>query len=90
LNEGEVLQMATGAMVMAANLAVPILLASLVVGLAVSLFQSVTQIQEVTLTFVPKVAALALILTLAGHWMLSTMIDYTTQLIGHAGALVGG
>lgn len=84
------MSMATGAMLMTAKLALPFLLASLVVGLAVSLFQSVTSIQEVTLTFVPKLAAMALILALAGHWMLNSMVGYTQQLFGQAAGLVGG
>lgn len=84
------MQLASGAMVMAAKLALPILLASLVVGLIVSLFQSVTQIQEVTLTFVPKLGALALVLALTGHWMLGQLVGYTQQLIGGVGSLVGG
>jgi flagellar biosynthesis protein FliQ len=54
MNEAQLMHMAAGAMIMTAKLALPILLVSLVVGLVVSLFQSVTQIQEVTLTFVPK------------------------------------
>ena len=57
MNEAQLMHMATGAMIMTAKLALPILLVSLVVGLVISLFQSVTQIQEVTLTFVPKLVA---------------------------------
>jgi flagellar biosynthetic protein FliQ len=90
MNEAQVTQIATGAMLMAAKLALPILLVSLVVGLVVSLFQSVTQIQEVTLTFVPKLAAVALVLAIAGHWMLGQFIAYSDQLIGSAGSLLGG
>ena len=90
MNESQLMQMASGAMLMTAKLALPILLTSLVVGLTVSLIQSVTSIQEVTLTFVPKLAAVALILTFAGHWMLSQFMGYTEQLIGQAGSLVGG
>ena len=84
------MSMASGAMLLTAKLALPFLLASLVVGLLVSLFQSVTSIQEVTLTFVPKLGALALILALTGHWMLGQMIGYTQQLYGTAAHLAGG
>lgn len=84
------MNMASGAMLTTAKLALPFLLASLVVGLAVSLFQSVTSIQEVTLTFVPKLAAMALIMAVAGHWMLGTLVGYTQQLFSQAAQLAGG
>lgn len=90
MNEAQLMHMAAGAMIMTAKLALPILLVSLVVGLVVSLFQSVTQIQEVTLTFVPKLVALALVLTVGGHWMLSQLVGYSSHLIGQAGSLAGG
>jgi flagellar biosynthetic protein FliQ len=53
------------------------------VGFAISLFQSVTQIQEATLSFVPKAAAIGAVLLFAGNWMLHQMITYTTQLFEH-------
>ena len=81
--------MASNAMLMTAKLALPFLLASLVVGLAVSLFQSVTSIQEMTLTFVPKLATMALIMLVSGHWMLTSMIGYTQQLFAQAASLTG-
>ena len=84
------MRLATDAMWTTAKLAMPFLLASLVVGLVISLFQSVTSIQEVTLTFVPKLAVIALIMVIAGHWMLSTMVAYTQQLFGQAAGFVGG
>lgn len=83
------MQLASGAMVMTAKLSLPFLLASLVIGLVVSLVQSVTQIQEMTLTFVPKLAAVVLIIALLGHWMLNQMVTYSQQLIDHAATLVG-
>ena len=89
MNEGEVLQLATGAMLMTAKLAAPFLLLSLGIGLLVSLFQSVTQIQEVTLTFVPKLAATALVLLVGGHWMLTSYIGYVQDLFGHINSLLG-
>ncbi len=60
--------------------AAPVLLVSLVVGLAVSVFQTVTSIQEQTLTFVPKVVVIFLVLMIAGHWMLNNMITYMVGL----------
>ena len=58
----------------------PPLIVSLVVGLAVSVFQTVTSIQEQTLTFVPKMVAMFACLMLLGHWMLNLMITYTIDL----------
>lgn len=56
------------------------LLVSLCVGLAVSIFQTVTSIQEQTLTFVPKVLAIFLVLMLAGHWIMNNMVQFMTGL----------
>jgi flagellar biosynthetic protein FliQ len=60
--------------------AAPPLLVSLVIGLAVSIFQTVTSIQEQTLTFVPKVVGMFVCLMILGHWMLNNMTTYMTQL----------
>ena len=60
--------------------AAPMLLVSLCVGLIVSIFQTVTSIQEQTLTFVPKVLAIFLMLMLTGHWILNNMVDFMTGL----------
>ena len=60
--------------------AAPVLLVSLTVGLIVSIFQTITSIQEQTLTFVPKVLSIFATLILLGHWMLSNMVGYMEQL----------
>lgn len=60
--------------------AAPILLVSLVVGLIISIFQTVTSIQEQTLTFVPKLLGIFAALILLGHWMLNNMVDYLINL----------
>ena len=60
--------------------AAPMLLVSLCVGLSVSIFQTVTSIQEQTLTFVPKVLAIFLMLMLAGHWIMNNMVEFITGL----------
>lgn len=60
--------------------AAPMLLVSLCVGLTVSIFQTVTSIQEQTLTFVPKVLAIFLVLMLAGHWIMNNMVEFMTGL----------
>jgi len=67
-------------MTVTAKVSAPILLTSLAIGLAISLFQSVTQIQEVTLTFVPKLAGVALVIVVSGHWMLGQLVGFTHQL----------
>lgn len=58
----------------------PVLLISLIVGLIVSIFQTVTSIQEQTLTFVPKLIGIFVALMLLGNWMLNNMVSYTTEL----------
>jgi flagellar biosynthetic protein FliQ len=63
-------------MSVALMLAAPLLLVALAVGLLVSLFQAATQINETTLSFIPKLAAIILTLVIIGPWMLSTMLDY--------------
>lgn len=60
--------------------AAPMLLVSLCVGLIVSIFQTVTSIQEQTLTFVPKVLAIFLMLIITGHWILNNMVEFMTGL----------
>ncbi len=65
------------------ELSAPILLISLVIGLLISIFQTVTSIQEQTLTFVPKVICVFLGLMLLGHWMLTTLKDYIIELWGN-------
>lgn len=60
--------------------AAPVLLVSLIVGLIVSIFQTVTSIQEQTLTFVPKILSIFTVLILLGHWMLNNMTEYMIDL----------
>jgi flagellar biosynthetic protein FliQ len=68
-------------MYVAMLLAAPLLLVALAVGLLVSLFQAATQINEATLSFIPKLLAIALTLVIAGPWMLTTMLDYLRQML---------
>ena len=62
-------------------LAAPLLIAALVTGLVVGLFQAATQIQEQTLSFIPKLLAMVVALVATGPWLLQTIIDYTSDLI---------
>lgn len=71
-------------------LSAPLLLSTLVIGLIVSIFQALTQINENTLTFVPKMIVVAIILILAGPWMLDTMSTYTTNLFENIATIVRG
>ena len=80
MTDADVIHLAMQALLVAGKLAAPVLVTSLVIGFAVSLFQSATQIQEFTLAFVPKVIGCALALLVCGHWMLTTMLTFTTQL----------
>ncbi len=67
----------TQTLMVSLKLALPTLVACLGVGLVVSVLQAVTQIQEMTLTFVPKVVAVAVIMLVAGPWMLNTLLTFT-------------
>jgi flagellar biosynthetic protein FliQ len=80
MNDAAVLEIALQAIIIAAKLAAPILLVTLAVGFGISLLQSVTQIQEVTLTFVPKLGAVALVIMFAGNWMLAELVSFTEAL----------
>ena len=63
--------------------AAPMLLAALVTGLVVSIFQAATQINEMTLTFVPKVVVMFITMIIAGPWMLTVMLDYMREMLGN-------
>ncbi len=90
MDTAAVLDVAVDALVLAAKLAAPVLITALVVGFVVSLIQSVTQIQEVTLSFVPKAVAAAIALVICGHWMISELVSFTTDLYARIPELVGG
>ena len=75
-----VLQLGRNALEMALILAGPVLLFGLVAGVAVSVLQALTQIHEMTLTFIPKIGATILALALFGPWMLQKMLNYTSAL----------
>ena len=77
------------AMELAILVSAPMLLAALVIGVLISLFQAATQINEMTLSFVPKLLALVLVLLLAGPWMLQLLIDFTRNLIKDIPNLIG-
>jgi flagellar biosynthesis protein FliQ len=84
-----VLELCTQALELALRVGAPLLLVGLVVGLAVSVFQAVTQIQEQTLSFIPKIIALAGVLIVLGPWMLNQLLSYTADLWGSIPQLIG-
>ncbi len=67
----------------------PLLLASLVTGLLVSIFQAATQINEMTLSFIPKLLIMFVVLVVTGPWTIQLLVDYVTRLIGSIPSLVG-
>lgn len=89
MTDTAVIQIAVEAMTVTAKLAAPVLLTALLVGFLVSLFQSVTQIQEVTLSFVPKMVGVGIALLLSGNWMLHTLMTFTTSLFDELPRLLG-
>ena len=90
MDPNAVLDIGLQACVIGAKLCAPILIVALVVGFAISLLQSITQIQEVTLSFVPKLAAVAVALLVSGHWMISEMVTFTTELFSRIPGLLSG
>ena len=89
MNQDTVVSLATQAMSIALKISLPILLVGLVVGLIISIIQAVTQIQEQTLTFIPKVLALAAVLVILGPWMMNQVIAYTTDLWSSIPNMIG-
>ncbi len=81
MQETDALELSRRAILLALQLSLPILTISLVIGVLISLFQAVTQIQEQTLTFVPKIVVLSLSLIVLGPWILHTLVQYTAGLI---------
>jgi len=90
MNQDVAINLAMNAVSIAIKVGLPILLVGLVVGLVISIFQAVTQIQEMTLTFIPKILALGLVLAIAGPWMLGELLTYTEELYRGIPGLVGG
>ena len=88
MTEAYVLTLGQNAIVLALLLAGPTLLISLVVGSVISLVQAATQINEVTMTFIPKVIAIVLVLLLLGSWMLQQMLVFTANIFNSLPTLV--
>jgi len=82
MSQGEVLSIFQQAILVTLKLAGPLLVVSIIIGLIISVFQAATQIHEQTLTFVPKLLAVALMLLLLGSWMITTLSDLMQNLFG--------
>jgi flagellar biosynthetic protein FliQ len=80
MNQDTVTQLALQAMKVTLEVAAPFLIAGLVVGLLVSIFQAATSIQEITLSFIPKILVTGAVVAIAGPWMLNQLVSYTQAL----------
>jgi flagellar biosynthesis protein FliQ len=89
VNPASIIDIGTQALIVAGELAAPVLVTALVVGFAVSVFQSITQIQETSLSFVPKVIAVSVALVICGQWMISDIVSFTLNLFHQIPQLVG-
>jgi flagellar biosynthetic protein FliQ len=88
VNDSTVIDIAVQAMMITAKLAAPILIVSLAIGVGISLLQAVTQVQEFTLTFVPKLVGVALVMVLTGSWMLHQLVAFTNDLFERVPSLI--
>lgn len=80
MSDAQVLEIVIDGLTVATKLAAPVLIVTLVIGVAVSIVQTVTQIQEQSLSFVPKLIGAAGVLVLGGHWMLQEVVSWVTRL----------
>lgn len=88
MTEELIIKLGQDALTTTAMIAAPLLVGTLVVGLSVSIFQALTQINEATLTFIPKMIIVALIFLLAGPWMLDVLSTYTVNLFENIAVMV--
>ena len=84
-----VMLMGTEAMKVALSLAAPLLLVALVTGLLISILQAATQINEMTLSFIPKIVAVFVAMVVAGPWMLNLLLDYVRTLFSNLPYIIG-
>lgn len=89
MTQDTVVNLASQAMTLALKIAGPLLLVGLVIGLVVSIFQAVTQIQEQSLTLIPKIVGVAVVIVLLGPWMLGQLVSYTTEIYTSIPTMVG-
>jgi len=89
MNQDTVVNLATQAMSLALKIAGPLLLVALVLGVLVSVFQAVTQIQEQSLSLIPKIVGVAVVIVVLGPWMLGQLVAYTSALYTAIPTMVG-
>ena len=89
MNQDTVVNLASQAMSLALKIAGPLLLVALVIGLVISIFQAVTQIQEQSLSLIPKIAGVAVVVVVLGPWILGQLVAYTTALYTAIPTMVG-
>lgn len=89
MNTDVVLELTTKALEIAIMISAPLLIVGLAVGVIISIFQAITQIQEQSLAFVPKILATAAVLVVGGPWMLNELIGYTEELWREIPRLIG-
>ncbi len=88
MTDATVIDIAQKSLMLAITICAPVLGFGLTVGLAVSIFQAATQIHEMTLTFIPKILAVAVAIAIFGQWMLTQTVSFTTELLENIPALV--
>jgi len=88
MDQAPVLELARQGFVVAAMVALPVLAVALFIGLIVSVFQAVTQVQEMTLTYVPKLVGAGLVVIALGSWMLGTLVGFFRLCFEHAARVV--
>ena len=89
MDENTVLEVGRDALQLIVYLAAPLLLSALLIGLLVSIFQAATQIQEQTLTFIPKLVALVIALVFTGPWLLELWLSFTRELYLYIPEMIG-
>ena len=89
MNADTVIEIGRQAMNVTVLLAAPLLLSALAAGFAIGMFQAATQIQDMTLSFIPKLVVLIVVMGVTGPWMLGQIVDYTRQLFAMIPSLVG-
>ena len=89
MTDTTIIEIAMQTMVVALKLCAPILLTALAIGFVISLVQSMTQIQEFTLAFVPKLIGVGVALLISGNWMLHTLVDFSQDLFDRIPTLLG-
>ena len=89
MSDADVTEIAVQTMLVAAKVAAPVLLTALLVGFLISLFQAATQIQEPTLSFVPKMIAVSIALLVTGNWVLAELVSFTDHLFESLPRLLG-